>query len=439
MTDIFDKCKRTHYSNQISPENEGETVKVTGWVHEIRDLGGIVFLLLRDKNGITQITAPSKKVSAEMMEDIRAARKETIITVTGTVQKSPKAPNGIEIIPSNIDIINVAQLPLPLDTTEKVDAELDTRLDSRFMDIRKHDVSAIFKIKSQMLHTARNYFYDHDFTEITTPKLVASATEGGTELFPITYFEKEAFLGQSPQLYKQMMMATGLDNVFEIGQIFRAEEHDTLRHLNEALSIDAEMSFRSQEDAMNTLESLIKAILANIQENCATELEDLGHELDIPTEPFPVVSYDKVLDIVNSHDVEMNYGDDLSRAAEKVLGEEMGSYYFITEWPMSIKPFYVMPSTKDPEISTSFDLMYRDLELSSGSQRIHDYDLLYSRLEAKDLNPDSFEKYLEAFKYGMPPHSGWGMGADRLTMVLTGSKNIRETVLFPRDRRRLTP
>jgi aspartyl-tRNA synthetase len=374
-----------------------------------------------------------------MMEDIRAARKETIITVTGTVQKSPKAPNGIEIIPSNIDIINVAQLPLPLDTTEKVDAELDTRLDSRFMDIRKHDVSAIFKIKSQMLHTARNYFYDHDFTEITTPKLVASATEGGTELFPITYFEKEAFLGQSPQLYKQMMMATGLDNVFEIGQIFRAEEHDTLRHLNEALSIDAEMSFRSQEDAMNTLESLIKTILANIQENCATELEDLGHELDIPTEPFPVVSYDKVLDIVNSHDVEMNYGDDLSRAAEKVLGDAMGSYYFITEWPMSIKPFYVMPSTKDPEISTSFDLMYRDLELSSGSQRIHDYDLLYSRLEAKDLNPDSFEKYLEAFKYGMPPHSGWGMGADRLTMVLTGSKNIRETVLFPRDRRRLTP
>lgn len=190
---------------------------------------------------------------------------------------------------------------------------------------------------------------------------------------------------------------------------------------------------------MNTLESLIKTILANIQENCAKELEDLGHELDIPTEPFPVVSYDKVLDIVNSHDVEMNYGDDLSRAAEKVLGEEMGSYYFITEWPMSIKPFYVMPSTKDPEISTSFDLMYRDLELSSGSQRIHDYDLLYSRLEAKDLNPDSFEKYLEAFKYGMPPHSGWGMGADRLTMVLTGSKNIRETVLFPRDRRRLTP
>ena len=439
MTDIFDKCKRTHYSNELTPELAGETVKVTGWVHEIRDLGGIVFVLIRDKNGITQLTAPSKKLTEEMMADVRAARKETIITLTGTVQESNKAPNGVEIIPTNIDVINVSKLPLPLDTTEKVDAEMDTRLDARFMDLRKHDVSAIFKIKNEMLHTARNYFYDHDFTEITTPKLVASATEGGTELFPITYFEKEAFLGQSPQLYKQMMMATGLDSVFEIGQIFRAEEHDTLRHLNEALSIDAEMSFRSQQDVMDLLEDLIRTISANLLEKNQNELDILGHELDIPKESFPIVPYEDVLNIVNSHDVEMNYGDDLSRAAEKVIGDEMGSYYFITEWPTAIKPFYVMPNSDDPEKSTAFDLMYRDLELSSGSQRIHSYDLLYQQLEAKDLNPDSFEKYLEAFQYGMPPHSGWGMGADRLTMVLTGAQNIRETVLFPRDRRRLTP
>ncbi len=439
MTDIFDKCKRTHYSNEINTDLTGETVKVTGWVHEIRDLGGIVFLLLRDKNGITQITAPSKKLSEEMMADVRAARKETIITVTGVVQESPKAPNGIEIIPENIDVINVSDLPLPLDTTEKVDAEIDTRLDSRFMDIRKHDVSAIFKIKSQLLHTARNYFYDHDFTEITTPKLVASATEGGTELFPITYFEKEAFLGQSPQLYKQSMMATGLDKVFEIGQIFRAEEHDTLRHLNEALSIDAEMSYYSQQDAMDVLQNLIMTVLKDVEEKCTSELEDLEHTLDIPDTPFPSVPYEEVIDIVNSMDVEMEYGQDLSRAAEKALGEAMGSYYFITEWPMAIKPFYVMPIEEGSSVSTAFDLMYKDLELSSGSQRIHDYDFLYSQLEVKDLNPDSFERYLEAFKYGMPPHSGWGLGADRLTMVVTGSENIRETVLFPRDRRRLTP
>ena len=439
MTDIFEKCKRTHYSTDITPELAGETVKVTGWVHEIRDLGGIVFVLIRDKKGITQLTAPSKKLTEEMMADVRAARKETIVTLTGTVQESPKAPNGVEIIPSNIDIINVSQLPLPLDTTEKVDAEMDTRLDARFMDLRKHDVSAIFKIKNEMLHTVRNYFYDNDFTEITTPKLVASATEGGTELFPITYFEKEAFLGQSPQLYKQMMMATGLDNVFEIGQIFRAEEHDTLRHLNEALSIDAEMSFKSHEDAMDLLEDLIQHVLSDIQNNCTKELEDLNHELDVPSEAFPKVTYDEVIDIVNSQDVEMNYGEDLNRAAEKALGETMGSYYFITEWPTAIKPFYVMPLEDNPEKSTAFDLMYRDLELSSGAQRIHDYELLYKQIEAKDLNPDSFGKYLDAFQYGMPPHSGWGLGADRLTMVITGAKNIRETVLFPRDRRRLTP
>lgn len=439
MTNIFEKCKRTHYSDQVNPEMAGETIKVTGWVHEIRDLGGIVFVLIRDKNGLIQLTAPSKKISEELMADVRAARKETIITVTATVQESNKAPNGVELIPSNIDVINVSQLPLPLDTTEKVDAEMDTRLDSRFMDLRKHDVNAIFKIKSQILHTTRNYFHDNDFTEITTPKLVASATEGGTELFPITYFEKEAFLGQSPQLYKQMMMATGLDNVFEIGQIFRAEEHDTLRHLNEALSIDAEMSFKSQEDVMALLEDLIKNILSNVENNCQSQLNDLEHQLDIPTGNFPVVPYDEVIDIVNSQDVEMEYGEDLNRAAEKVLGETMGSYYFITEWPTKIKPFYVMPKEDDPEKSTAFDLMYRDLELSSGSQRIHDYDLLYQQIEAKDLNPEAFQKYLQAFKYGMPPHSGWGMGADRLTMVITGAKNIRETVLFPRDRRRLTP
>lgn len=437
--DIFSKCKRTHYSNEISPELAGETVKVTGWVHEIRDLGGIVFVLLRDKKGITQITAPSKKLTEEMMADVRSAKKETIITVTGTVQESNKAPNGIELIPTNIDIINTSKLPLPLDTTEKVDAEMDTRLDSRFIDLRKHDVNAVFKIKSELLHTTRNYFYDRDFTEISTPKLVASATEGGTELFPITYFEKEAFLGQSPQLYKQMMMATGLDNVFEIGPIFRAEEHDTLRHLNEATSIDAEMSFKSQQDVMDTLEDLIMHILNDLNETCQSEFNDIGKELEIPDEPFPVVPYDEVINLVESKGVEMHYGEDLSRAAEKAMGEIMDNYYFITEWPTAIKPFYVMPDSKDPEISTAFDLMHKDLELSSGSQRIHLYDLLYQQLESKDLNPDAFGSYLKAFEYGMAPHSGWGLGSERLTMAITGVNNIRDTVLFPRDRRRLTP
>jgi aspartyl-tRNA synthetase len=216
-----------------------------------------------------------------------------------------------------------------------------------------------------MLHTVRNYFYDNDFTEITTPKLVASATEGGTELFPITYFEKEAFLGQSPQLYKQMMMATGLDSVFEIGQIFRAEEHDTLRHLNEAVSIDAEASFMDDVDVMKILNDMLIQVLTDINENCANELEILDHTLEVPSGDFPVVTYDEAVDIVNARDVSMEWGEDLSREAEKVLGDAMGGFYFLTRWPAEIKPFYVMPVEGEEKYSHAFDLMYNNLELSS--------------------------------------------------------------------------
>ena len=404
--------RRTNYANECTSEIAGSDITVMGWVHEIRDFGGIMFVILRDVTGRVQITAPSKKVEAEILEELRNLRKESVVAIKGT---------------------------LPMDPTEKVKAGIDTRLDSRFLDIRKENVSAIFKIKGQMFHTIRDFFYDNGFYEINTPKLVASATEGGTELFPITYFEKEAFLGQSPQLYKQMMMASGMDKVFEIGQIFRAEEHDTLRHLNEAVSIDAEASFADDEDVMKILNDMIIQVLKDVNENCADELDILGHELEVPSGDFPVVTYDEALDIVNSKDVEMEWGEDLSREAEKALGDTMGGFYFLTRWPSEIKPFYVMPVDGDEKYSHAFDLMYNNLELSSGATRVHQYDLLVKQIEERGLNPAGFGSYLKAFEYGMPPHAGWGVGADRLTMVLTGSENIRECVLFPRDRHRLTP
>ena len=291
-----------------------------------------------------------------------------------------------------------------------------------------------------MFHTIRDFFYDNGFYEINTPKLVASATEGGTELFPITYFEKEAFLGQSPQLYKQMMMGAGMDKVFEIGQIFRAEEHDTLRHLNEAVSIDCEISFADDVDVMKVLDGMITAVLQSTKENCAKELEILEYDLSaIPEGPFPEVKYDDAVDIINSKGIDMEWGEDLSREAEKVLGDTMGGFYFLTRWPSEIKPFYVMPKEGDEKYSHAFDLMYNNLELSSGATRVHQYDLLVKQIEERGLNPAGFGSYLKAFEYGMPPHAGWGVGAVRLTMVLTGSENIRECVLFPRDRHRLTP
>jgi aspartyl-tRNA synthetase len=439
LTDLLENCRRTHYSKQIKPDMKGDEVVLMGWIHEMRDLGGIIFVLLRDRDGVSQITAPSKKISPELFEELRKLKKESVIAVKGKVQESGKAPGGVEIIPIEIKLLSESKLPLPLDTTEKTHAEIDTRLDSRFIDLRKHSVSAIFKIKSRMLHSVRNFLESQDYTEINTPKIGASATEGGTELFPITYFEREAFLGQSPQLYKQMMMASGFDSVYEIAPIFRAEEHDTLRHLNEVTSIDVETAFTDDIDAMDLLERMVVDAVTEVKNYCQDDLDTLKFDLKIPETPFPRIEYDEMVDMVNSKGVHLEHGEDMSRAAEKAMGEIMEGYYFITGWPTAIKPFYVMPNSENPLKSCAFDLMYKDLEISSGAMRVHDHDLLVEKIKKQGLNPDSFNRYLAAFEYGIPPHAGWGVGAERFTMTMTGLKNIRETVLFPRDRRRLTP
>jgi aspartyl-tRNA synthetase len=433
------KWRRTHYSAEITPEMDGEEVIVMGWVHSIRALGKIIFVILRDREGTVQIVAPKQKVGDELFSQIKKLGAEDVIAVRGKVIANEKAPNGFEILPLELEIINTAKRPLPLDPAEKVPAELDTRLENRFLDLRRPKVQAIFKIRSEMLKSVRNTLYNEGFIEVNTPKLVASCTEGGTELFPISYFEREAFLGQSPQLYKQMLMATGLDRVFEIAPIFRAEEHNTRRHLNEATSIDIEMAFADDKDAMDILEKVVYNAFVDVYENRKKEIETLGIEFELPPEKFDRITYDEAIDIANSKGVEISWGEDLSREAEKAIGEEMGGLYFITDWPSEIRPFYTMPDEKNPDICKAFDLMYKDLEISSGAQRIHLYDLLVENIKKKGLNPDGFTYYLEAFKYGMPPHAGWGLGADRFTMVLTQQENIRECVLFPRDRQRLTP
>ncbi|KZX12232.1 aspartate--tRNA(Asn) ligase [Methanobrevibacter filiformis] len=439
MTGLLEEWRRTHYTKNINVNLVNKEIIVMGWVHEIRDLGGIIFVLIRDRDGLIQVTAPSKEIEAELLSQIRKLKKESVVAIKGTIQESSRAPNGVEIIPNTIKVLNEASQPLPMDPTDKVRAEIDTRLDSRFIDLRRANVNSIFKIKSKMLHSTRTFFEENGFLEVNTPKLVASATEGGTELFPITYFEREAFLGQSPQLYKQIMMSGGFDKVYEIAQIFRAEEHDTLRHLNEAISIDMEASFIDDIDAMDTLEKLVNKVIVDVTVDCKDSLKTLDKELLLCECPFERLDYDDAIDMINSKGVEIEWGEDLSRAAEKALGGMMEGYYFLTGWPTEIKPFYVMPNKKHPEKSHAFDLMYKDIEISSGAMRIHQHEMLVEKITEKGLNPDSFDSYLKAFDYGMPPHSGWGLGADRFTMSLTGVNNIRETVLFPRDRRRLTP
>lgn len=432
---------RTHYSSEITSDDDGKNVTVAGWVHEIRDLGGIAFMVIRDGRGLAQVTLPKKKVDKKLIEIFRSISRESVVAVSGAVKREEKAPNGYEIIPNEIRVLSRAESPLPLDVTGKVGADLDTRLDARFVDLRRPEIRAIFMVRHYVLSAIRIFLESNGFIEINTPKVVATATEGGTALFPITYFEKEAFLNQSPQLYKQMMMAAGLDRVYEIGPIFRAEEHDTRKHLNEVTSIDIEASFVTHETVMSIVEGTVERAYGHVSKHCAHELDVLDIDLSVPKTPFKRISYDGAIDIARGYDecTGLEWGDDLDTAAEKAVGESIGEYYFIVDWPTDIKPYYVEPYEDHPEVCKAFDLMDPRMEMASGAQRVHSYDLLIKRIESQGLSPEGFKCYLDAFRYGMPPHAGWGMGVERLLMSMLGLANIRETVLFPRDRRRLSP
>ncbi|MDG5775803.1 aspartate--tRNA(Asn) ligase [Haloarculaceae archaeon H-GB2-1] len=422
----------------------GDSVTVAGWVHEVRDLGGIAFLILRDSTGKIQVKFEKDEMDDDLVETGLGVHRESVVSVSGDVEEEDRAPTGVEIVPQSLEVISEADPELPLDPSGKVDAELSTRLDNRTLDLRKDEVKAVFEIRAEIQRAVRETFRTHDCTEINTPKIVATGTEGGTELFPITYFGEEAFMNQSPQLFKQLIAGSGVERVFEIGPIFRAEEHNTPRHLNEATSIDFEGAFCDHNDAMDVAEDVVVAAYEAVAENCEEQLEalDLAAEFEVPDADFPRISYEEAIERVNATgalDEQLVWGDDLSTEAEKALGDDVGGHYFVTDWPSEVKPFYIMDHEDDEQLSTGFDLMHPDLELVSGGQREHRYDQLIEGFEQQGLNPDEFEYYTKMFKYGMPPHAGWGMGAERLVMTILGLENIREAVLFPRDRQRLSP
>ena len=431
---------RTHTADAAP----GETVTVAGWVHEIRDLGGIAFLILRDGTGKLQIKIEKDEMDDELVERALDVQRESVISATGPVEAEDRAPTGVEMVPDELEVISPADPELPLDPSGKVDAELPTRLDNRTLDLRKAEVKAIFEIRAEMLRSVREAFRSLGCTEINTPKIVATGTEGGTELFPITYFGREAFMNQSPQLFKQLMVGSGLERVFEIGPIFRAEEHNTPRHLNEATSIDFESAFIDESGAMDACEEIVIAAYEGVNENCQDELEALGlaEEFTVPEEGFPRLTYEEAIERINATgelDEQLVWGDDLPTEGERALGEDVGQHYFITEWPSEIKPFYIKDSEDDEQLSTGFDLMHPRLELVSGGQREHRHDHLIEGFEQQGLEPEAFEYYTKMFRYGMPPHAGWGLGAERLVMTMLGLENIREAVIFPRDRQRLSP
>ncbi len=429
---------RTHRSVDLQDVEEGIKVKVAGWLASCRDQGSILFIIIRDGWGEIQITLRKGETSEKLMEKARHIPPHSALVVEGIARRDLRAPWGMEVVPSRITIASRARRAPPFNVYGGDLPSLDKRLDVRAVDLRRVKAQAIFKIRHLTLQAIREFFVGEGFLEVQTPKIIATATEGGAALFPLLYFDKEAFLAQSPQLYKEQL-TMAFDRVFEIGPIFRAEPSRTLRHLSEAISVDAEIAFAEYKSVMKVLEELMVRVVDKILNGARRELEILNYKPERPKLPMPRITYRRCLEILKGRNSNKPFGEDLDATDLKILGEELGGYYFIIDWPLRLKPFYIKPSRGRSELSESFDLMYRDLELASGGTRVHNKRLLMKRLREQGLEPKSFGHHLKVFDYGMPPHAGFGLGLDRLVMVLTGQGNIREVTAYPRDVRRLTP
>jgi len=437
LDSIGDWC-RTHYSVDVKPELDGQEVTLFGWVQEIRDLGGIRFIIMQDREGTIQVTVPRKKVSSGVLSKSDVLQKRYSIGVKGVVKKTEMTRRGIEVIPKEIKIFSTAVLLLPIDITGKTPAHIDVRLDARALDLCQEENLAVFKIQHTTVEAIRNFLFERGFIEAHTPRIIASATEGGAALFSVEYFEKQAYLAQSPQLYKEELVMS-FEKVFEVGPFFRAEESHTRRHLSEFVSIDIEQAFATAENVMQLLEQLMQSTCKTVDEKCRKELATLKYNVEVPEVPFKRLKYDDVLQDLKREGIEIPWGEDIPTPAFRTLGKIHPYFYFIVDWPTHSKAFYIKPRDDNPEICEGFDLMWSWIELASGGTRIASKELLIKRLEEKGLNPESFKHHLQAFDYGMPPHAGWAIGLERLTMMLTGKKNIREVTLYPRDKFRLTP
>ncbi len=427
--------RRSHYSDELDSSKDGAKVTVMGWVLTVRGHGNISFITIRDKNGDIPIVAKKGDCPDEVREKLSSLKPHSSISISGIVKASEKSPSGYEVIPVEIRVFSEVQKIPPFEPLAKTVKNIDTRLEVRPIDLRRKVLQDIFKARSQVLTSIRDYFNEQNFTEINTPKIIATATEGGAALFPIFYYNKEAFLAQSPQLYKEQLTMS-FEKVFEIAPIFRAEPSRTNRHLAEAISIDLEEAFVDYNDVMNRTAEIIKISISTVN-NYVKENPDTEFIIPKIPENIPQYSYDELVEKMLKADAKIEWGDDLYPVNLKKIGLE--GFYFIKDWPLGPKPFYVKESKSNPKISESFDLMFGDLELSSGSTRIEKRDELEERMKNKGMKTDAFEYHLGAFDYGVPPHAGCGIGLERLLMALTGTENIRDVTFYPRDVDRLTP
>jgi len=468
MSHYVPTAYRTHTLGEIQSKGSelvDTEVTIAGFMEANRGKGAICFVDLRDGTGKTQVFLKQDNIGEEALDLVQRMTRESTLQFTGIVseKRPPKAKEGVptpppayEVVATSVNLIARAEAPLPLGVTDTVHVALDTRLDNRFLDLRRTHVNAMFRLRGKVLQYGRDKLNSEGFIETHTPKIVATATEGGTDLFPMTYFETPAYLNQSPQLFKQLCMSGGLERIYEIGPAFRAEKHDTYRHLNEFISFDIECSWANDEDVMGILERMIHHIWKSISEDeeCLAHIATINQfratqdeepiELIVPELPFPRVSYCDAIKIIKEKGGKIEWGDDIDAENSDLLAVDLPQFYFLPQWPMELKPFYIhhiegeMGST-DRQLSRGFDLNFGRDELTSGGQREHRIDVLIENLKDMDLDPEEFEFYVAGFRHGIPPHAGWGLGVERILMKLTGAANVRETVLFPRDRKRICP
>ena len=424
---------KTHDISELNVDLIGKQVILGGWIEDLRKLGKMTFITLRDVSGISQVI-----VKGELNENLEELNRQSVVSIKGIVQETKARDFAFEVKAEEIDVLAKAIHPLPIDPIGRLESNIDTRLNHRALDMRNQKTASIFKLRHHVLEILRNTLSQKKFLEITTPKIIGSASEGGADLFSLDYFGKTAYLAQSPQLYKEQM-TLGLERVYEISNFYRAEKSHTGRHLSEFTSVDIEAAFMDYNDVMDILESLVMEVYKYTSENCKKEQELIGHTIEIPSSPFERITYNQVIDELKQQGEKIEFGDDLLDAHLRMVGEKHPGFYFLTDWPMKLKPFYIREKDEDPTLSRSFDLQYGYLELSSGGTRLHDTEILKARLKEQGLDPAQFEDHLQTFEWGMPPHSGWGMGLDRLMTTLIGIDNVREVVLYPRDPDRLKP
>ena len=423
----------------------GKEVHLAGWVHDVRALGGISFVLLRNSKGIVQIAVPKKSVPREVQEVVADLRQEDVITCSGVVKESKVARNGFEILPEKVTFVARASVPLPLDPRGVTPAALDTRLSWRTLDLRRREGTAVFKIENTLVSAMEAYLRENGFIRVFTPSIIGGTSEGGSEVFKIDYYGRPAFLRQDPQLHRQLTIAGGFDRIYDLGANWRAELSHTPRHISEHRTIAPELAFIEDErDTIKVEEGMVVASVKAVIEGCRDELGTLAVKVDEPSRPFPVFQFPDVYDLLEERGRRVPRGEDLDTESQRVLGEyakkEFSSdFFFLNRFPSKIKPFYVMKVDEDPEWARSVDLVYKGVELSSGGQREHRHERILKQMREKGMDETSLKWFTDPFRYGVPPHGGYSFGIERFTAGLANLSSVKEAALFPRDPERLQP